>query len=160
MDRIYTMTVLLAAAGAGVMAGFFYSFSNVVMGALNRVAPQSGIAAMQAINNVVLNPIFLLLFFGTAFLSAVIIGASLLGSVGSGAVLAAGGGAAYLVCIIGVTIIFNVPMNNALALVVPATAEGAAVWAHYLQRWTWWNHVRTLGGILSLGCFMIALIQG
>lgn len=159
MERAYVTATLLSALGAGIMAGFFYSFSNVVMSSLGRIAPPAGIAAMQAINSVVLNPLFFLLFFGTALLSGVIIGASMLGSFGPGSILAAAGGATYLVCIIGVTVIFNVPMNDSLAVVDPATAEGAVLWADYLQRWTWWNHVRTLGGVVSLLCFVAALVR-
>jgi uncharacterized membrane protein len=48
---------------------------------------------------------------------------------------------------------FNVPLNDALAAVDPASAEGARLWAGYFTRWTAWNHVRyaaTLAGAASL----------
>jgi uncharacterized membrane protein len=41
-----------------------------------------------------------------------------------------------------VTMAFNVPRNDALARVDPASAPGAEVWASYLTGWTAWNHVR------------------
>ena len=39
---------LAATLGAGLMAGFFYGFSNVVMGALGRRPAAEAVAAMQA----------------------------------------------------------------------------------------------------------------
>jgi uncharacterized membrane protein len=40
----------------------------------------------------------------------------------------------YLVGTVGVTIAFNVPLNNALAIVKPESAEGASLWA--MRDWT------------------------
>ena len=54
------------------MAGYFFAFSATVMRALERQPAAPGIAAMQAINVVVLNPLFLGTFFGTAILSLVL----------------------------------------------------------------------------------------
>jgi uncharacterized membrane protein len=53
--------------------------------------------------------------------------------------------------------VFNVPLNNALAAVDPASSEGAAVWADYLRTWTNWNHVRTLAALAASGAFIFAL---
>ncbi|MEH1771228.1 MAG: anthrone oxygenase family protein [Nostoc sp.] len=54
----------------------------------------------------------------------------------------------YLVETILVTIAFNVPLNDALAIAKPDSTEGANLWARYLTNWTLRNYVRT---ILSLG---------
>jgi len=45
-----------------------------------------------------------------------------------------------------VTIVFNVPRNNALAAVAATSSEGAALWADYLTAWTKWNHLRAIRG--------------
>ena len=47
------------------------------------------------------------------------------------------------------TVVFNVPRNNALDAVDAATPEGTAVWTRYLRQWTLGNHVRTVTGITS-----------
>ncbi|MGB7160617.1 MAG: hypothetical protein WBD40_21305 [Tepidisphaeraceae bacterium] len=47
---------LLAALGWGRIAGAFFAFSTFVMRALARLPAHEGIAAMQAINLVVINP--------------------------------------------------------------------------------------------------------
>ena len=57
-----------------------------------------------------------------------------------------------------VTMVFNVPLNDALAAVDPASSNGAAVWANHLNQWVMWNHVRTITAIVSMACFIFALL--
>jgi uncharacterized membrane protein len=138
------------------MAGFFFAFSACVMWALGRIQPASGIAAMQAINVVVLNPLFLGVFFGTAILSLVLDIVALVrwSEPGSGYLVA--GSLLYFVGTFLVTMIFNVPLNNRLAAVNPDSAEGKAVWAQYLSVWTAWNHVRTAASLAAAALFILA----
>jgi len=148
----------LAALGAGLVAGIFFAFSNFVMGALGRVAPAAGIAAMQAINVVVLNPVFLGVFMGTALLSLVLAIAALLrwAEPGAGYVLA--GSVLYFVGCFLVTMAGNVPLNNRLAAVNAESEEGARVWTHYLSAWTAWNHVRTIASLAASAAFIVAML--
>ena len=67
------------------------------------------------------------------------------------------GGLLYVVGGFLVTIVFNVPMNNALAVVDPASAEGASYWTRYLTRWTAWNHVRTVACLAAAAALIVAL---
>jgi uncharacterized membrane protein len=156
-ERVFQTLIILAALGSGVMGGLFFAYSTSVMGALGRIAPSSGIAAMQAIDVVIQNPVFFIAFFGPALLSLVLAAAALLGWHGGGALAIYAGAAFYLVGIIGVTIAINVPMNNALAAVDPASAEGARYWSTYLSNWTAWNHVRTVSGIAACVSYILAL---
>jgi uncharacterized membrane protein len=63
----------------------------------------------------------------------------------------------YLVGTFLVTAVFNVPMNNALAAVVPSDPEGANLWANYLTSWTAWNHVRTAAALAAAALLILAL---
>lgn len=147
-----------AAIGSGLVAGIFFAFSSFVMGALGRIPPEQGINAMQSINVVVINRSFFLAFFGTAALClALLAGAWFWWGTPAGRLLLLGS-VVYLTGTIGVTIFFNVPLNNALAAVVPASTEGATLWAHYLDRWTMWNTVRTVAPTASMALFIAALI--
>jgi uncharacterized membrane protein len=137
------------ALGSGLMAGLFFAFSVAVMTALGRIPASSGIAAMQAINVVILNPIFGLVFFGTTAASALLVGYALFVWRQAGAGWLFTGGFLNLVGSFLVTIVFNVPRNSALAAVDPASAEGARVWSRYLVTWTAWNHVRTLASLAA-----------
>lgn len=153
---VFALT-FLAALGSGLMAGLFFVFSAFMMTALARLPAGQGMAAMQSINVTILNPVFGAVFFGAAFLSIAlaVVAAFRWGDTGMAWLLA--GSLLYLVGIIGVTIIFNVPLNDALAAVGADTPEGAALWTRYLAEWAPWNHVRTLSGIASLACFIMAL---
>ena len=112
---------------------------------------------MQAINIVVINRSFMLAFFGTALLCcALLIASYLRWSDGIGKLLLLGS-LLYLVGTIGVTMVFNVPLNNALAAANPESAEAATLWAHYLERWTMWNTVRTVAPTAAMILFVIAL---
>ena len=62
-----------AALGCALMAGLFFAFSVAVMGALARIDPPEGIRAMQSINRVILNPLFLIIFLGTAALCLLVV---------------------------------------------------------------------------------------
>ena len=131
----------------GPDGGIFFSFSACVMAALGRIQTTAGIAAMQSINVVVLNPLFLGTFFGTAMLSVVLAILALVGWSDPGADFLLAGSLLYFVGTFLVTIMFNVPLNNRLAAVKPGGAEGKAVWTHYLSVWTAWNHVRTVASV-------------
>lgn len=63
----------------------------------------------------------------------------------------------YLIGTLGVTGLGNVPLNDALAVIQPASAEGAQVWSRYLSDWTFWNHVRTAAAFLAAAMFTFAL---
>jgi uncharacterized membrane protein len=63
----------------------------------------------------------------------------------------------YLVGTLGVTIVFNVSLNDALAKVDPGSTDGANLWVSYLANWTLWNHVRTVAALLAAAAFSIAL---
>jgi len=149
-----------AALGAGLVAGIFYAFSTFVMRGLGRLPAEQGIAAMKSINVTVLNPLFFAAFFGTAVVCAVLGLWSLVSLfIGRepGMLCALIGCLLYLIGVIGVTIWFNVPLNNALAAVAPQSAEGASLWARYLTVWTNWNHVRTVAPLVASALFIAAL---
>jgi uncharacterized membrane protein len=63
----------------------------------------------------------------------------------------------YLVGAIGVTFMFNVPRNDALAVVDPTSADGVTLWAGYLTSWTAWNHVRTAAAFAAAASLTIGL---
>ena len=147
-----------AAIGCGLVAGIFYAFSSFVMGALGRLPAAHSIEAMQTINVVVINRSFMLAFFGTGAVCVVLVGGSIFWWDQASGKLILAAGVIYLVGCIGVTTVFNVPLNNALAAVRPGMPEAAALWSQYLDRWTTWNTVRTVAPLVSAALFIAALI--
>ena len=156
MHHVAVIFTFLAALGCGLIAGLFFAFSNFVMKALASVAPERGMASMQAINRTVLNPIFLGVFFGTAVIcvAALIYAFSHWQASGAGWLLV--GSVLYLAGVLIVTMVFNVPLNDALADVDVASAEGVRIWQNYVPQWTMWNHVRTVASLAAMAAFILA----
>jgi uncharacterized membrane protein len=112
---------------------------------------------MQSINVAVLNPWFLGAFLGTAAVCVLASISALLRWHEPGAVYLVAGGLFYLVGTVLVTILFNVPRNEALASVAPGDPDGPRRWADYLASWTAWNHVRTAAALAAAIAFSLAL---
>ena len=147
---------LFAALGCGLIAGVFFAFSTFVMKALAQQPPAHGIAAMQAINITVINPWFMTVFLGTTVICFILAIAALLKGRSPGANYFLVASLLYLIGSFGVTIVFNVPLNNALAIAQPESSEGANLWASYLTNWTFWNHVRTIASLAAAALFTAA----
>lgn len=158
MTSIFFVTLLLSAVGSGIMAGLFFIFSNTIMNALSNLPPPQGIESMQSINRVILNPLFFLVFIGTAVLSALLALSLIWYWHYPGAIYVLVGAIIYLVGSFFVTVVFNVPMNKALDAVKPDTVEASDLWTNYLTKWTAWNHVRTIACLLSSVSFIFALV--
>lgn len=154
----YALPLALASAlGSGLVAGVFYAFSTFVMQALARLSPVQGIAAMQSINILVLNPWFVGVFMGTALLCVVAVIVALLQWGMPGTLWLLVGGIVYLTGSLAVTIRCNVPRNNLLAAVAPVDTRAVEVWTKYVAEWTWWNHVRTAASFAAALSFSLAL---
>jgi uncharacterized membrane protein len=150
--RLAIALVFFAAIGSGIVAGTFFAFSSFVMAALGRIPPVQGVAAMKSINVSVINPTFMSAFVGTGLLCLVLGAASLFRWNQGGAKLVLVASLVYLVGSFGITMIFNVPLNNKLASIAD-TAQAVAFWPNYLAAWTIWNHVRTVAAALSAVLF-------
>ena len=157
MDTVVTTLTLFTLLGAALMAGVFYAFSTFVMKALASVPAAAGMAAMQSINVVVINAQFLAVFFGAA-LTSILLVIMVIYDWQSGSAWLVGGGLFYVVGTFLVTIACNVPLNRQLASASAQDKNGQDVWAHYLQRWTWWNHVRTVAAVIATGLFALGLL--
>jgi uncharacterized membrane protein len=149
--------ILLSALGAGLIAGAFFAFSSFIMAALARLPAAHGIAAMQAINITVINPVFMLAFAGTAAAGIALAVLAFLDWGDPRAWKMLMGGALYVFGVFGLTMAMNVPLNNALAGVDPGSVSGAELWARYLKDWTFWNHVRTVASAAASLVLMLAL---
>ncbi len=158
IDRLLFTLTLSSALGGGLMAGFFFAFSACVMNALAHLPAAQGIAAMQSINVAVLNRWFFAVFFGTAAACALGAGSALFTLHEAGSAYLLAGSLLYLAGTVLVTIVFNVPLNEALAAVEPGSAKGADLWTRYVVTWTAWNHVRTLAAFVAAALLIIATI--
>lgn len=146
-----------SAVGCGLLAGLYFAFSAFIMASLGRIDQASGIAAMNAINAVIVRSLFMPAFLGTTLASAILIVISILRRDQPGAAKMLSGAILYLIGMTGVTMVCNVPLNDALAAVDPSSREAAALWPRYLKVWTLWNHVRTVASTGACMLFIAAI---
>jgi uncharacterized membrane protein len=147
--------VVLAYALVG---GVFLAFSDFIMRALSATSGHGGAEAMQAINREVFRWVFMTLFLGLAATSLMLIGYAALGLNGPVAMLVGAAGLVYLVGCFGVTVAFNVPLNEALAGMDLSQDLARAHWTgSYVPRWTFWNTVRTIACGLAAALLLFAL---
>jgi uncharacterized membrane protein len=132
------------------------AFSSFVMAGLARIPAASGIAAMQSINITVVNPLFMGLFMGMGAFSIAVLIMSFRNS-GFELTIGNAGALIYLLGVLGITFVANIPMNDALAGVDPAATASAEYWNTYVSSWTTWNHVRCAAALVAGVLFMTGL---
>lgn len=153
----YTIIALVASVGAATIGGVFFAFSTFVMKALAQLPANQGIAAMQRINIVVLNPLFLGVFMGTAVVSALCVAIAIYPWSAPRSALLIIAGVLYLLGSFVVTAAFNVPRNKQLARLEADAPQTAEHWSVYVREWSRWNHIRTVASLASAACSALAI---
>ena len=159
MNFVTTASVVVALLGSSLIAGVFFAFSSFIMKALARVPAHEGIAAMQSINVVVLNPSFLGVFMGTTAISVLVAALAVKGWGTPSAPLFLAGALLYIGGTFLLTGLGNVPLNDQLAAVSASDPEAISVWEHYLDRWTLLNTTRTVAAAAATLMFTLGLLR-
>lgn len=146
MRVFLTAAMLVSLMLSAAIFGFFYAWICSTMWGLDQIDPRTAITAMQGMNASVRNIVFAPAFFGTPFVAA-LTGIALWISGHRPTALFFGAGALiYGLFGMVLTMVVNVPMNEALALTpVPDDQDTArAIWDAYSHRWQGWNIARTI----------------
>lgn len=158
IEQFIPYLIFCAALGSGLIAGLFFAFSSFVMNALDRLPEEQSIASMKAINIAVLNRLFLTVFMGTTLASILLAVFSLFNWENQNAVYLHVGSMLYLFGSFLVTVICNVPLNDALVRVNAKDADSVTVWKEYKLKWTVWNHIRTVTSLAAFASFILAFL--
>jgi uncharacterized membrane protein len=153
----FTWLLILSALFCGLMAGFFFAFSFLVMRALEVQPGVAGMPVMQTINVVVFNPVFGIAFSAAPAFCVFAMNTALVRRREPAANYALAGGALYLAGTLYVTVLGNVPLNDALAAVDATSGAAAAMWATYLREWVPWNHLRTAAAFAAAGLLTVGV---
>lgn len=159
VHRLLMAGLVTAAFGNALVAGVFLTFSSFVMPALARIAPASGIAAMQSINVVVVPSLFIRIFAVTTLISAVLVFVPAVRGTSATSWLICVAGLVSVAGSFGATMLLNVPLNDALARVAPGTHEATEVWTMFLRDWGKANFARALASALASAMFLGASLQ-
>jgi uncharacterized membrane protein len=152
MIALLYVLAFLSLLSSGAIFGFFYAWVCSTMWGLDAADPAVAIQAMQAMNASVRNVVFAPAFFGTP---VVLLAAAVLAFTARRPTSAIAFGAAAFVYLCGgliVTMVVNVPMNEALAAVdvKQEAARLEEVWRDYSLPWQFWNTVRAIASGVAL----------
>jgi uncharacterized membrane protein len=114
------------------------------MWGLDAADPRVAIQAMQAMNASVRNAVFAPAFFGTPVVLLITAALAYTRGLNTAALAFAAGGLVYLLGGMILTMAINVPMNEALAAIVPPenAADARRIWQDYSTPWQFWNTIR------------------
>jgi len=148
-STLVSILLWAAALSSGLIAGVYFAFSGFIMKAFDKIETAQSVAAMNSINEVILRSLFMPVFFGSSIISFLLVVVAFVywGEAGAGLALIAG--MVYFVGMFVCTVVFNVPLNNALARLGPDSANAQQIWSHYLRTWTKWNHLRTVSSLVT-----------
>ena len=147
-------TLLGATIGAGLLAGLFWSYQISVVRGLADVNDDAYVAAFRAINRRIQNPWFLSVFLGTGPL---ILAARALNRRRVPPVPALiTGSLALNGIVVGITMVGNVPLNNALERSGAQSSDKRDLRARFEGRWNRLNLLRTLAAASSFAALAVA----
>ncbi|NNF72727.1 MAG: DUF1772 domain-containing protein [Rhodobacteraceae bacterium] len=159
MSTSMFLLMQLSILAYALVAGVFLAFSDFIMRSLAITGGVGGVEAMQVINREVFRWVFMTLFLGMAALSVVIAAYAWMGVNGPAGMLILAAALMYLIGCFGVTVVFNVPMNEALAGMDLSSDATRDYWRQtYVPRWTFWNSVRTAAAAISAALLLFALL--
>jgi uncharacterized membrane protein len=159
-ELIQAASLIAATATTGMMAGVFGLYANTIMRGLGHTDDRTFVGAFQAIDRAIINPLFMLTFFGGLAFTGLAAAVHLGDDDGSVLPWAATAFVLYLVVAI-ITFAVHLPLNDALKAAgdPDGIADLAAVRADFHEtRWAAWNIVRTVLTTSALGCVMWGLV--
>jgi uncharacterized membrane protein len=156
------LLLIVTATTTALMAGLFYAWSVSVTPGLAQVTDREYVAAMQAMNRAILNPVFFAAFMGTLFLLPVTTYLHYDQPLSARFWFLLTATVVYGVGVFGVTIVGNVPLNNALdafPLVAASDAEISARRVSFEGPWNSLNTIRSYAAVLAIVLVILACLS-
>ena len=148
----------LAVITVTLSSGLFLIFSDFIMRSLRLSQPRAGIEVMQVINREIFKSLTMALLLGNVALTVGLAGyAYFISPDNSVTTMLIAAAALYGFGTLGLTFLFNVPMNNRLDKWGPTSPEAATYWQIYVPRWSFWNYGRAIATAVSAICILIAI---
>ena len=151
-------TGFVALLATAAVAGLFFGYWCSLMPALDRVPARAAIAVMRRINVVIVNPPFLAPFLGAAVLLPAAAALAWWTGAGGAAGWFAAAAGLYGIGTFGVTLAFNVPLNDALERLGEEPAAPETEWPAFAEPWNRWHRMRTAASILALASSVLGLV--
>ncbi len=160
MERFQGAALVAATITMGIMTGVFQLYAYAIMPGLGKTDDRTFVGAFQSIDRSILNPLFLVTFFGALVFTGLAVlfvvrgdGQSVLPWVVVALVLYA--------LVVVLTLAVNVPLNDQIKAAgdPDRIANLAAVRERFDEaKWVRWNLVRAVACTVAFGCLTWALV--
>jgi uncharacterized membrane protein len=144
-----------------LIAGLLYAYACSVNAGLGALPDMQYLAAMQSINKAIQNPLFFISFMGTLILLPLSTYMHYAQPLTTQFWLLLAATIVYIIGVIGITALGNIPLNNMLDSVnlqasTPDIIE--KVRAQFEKSWNMYHSVRTVAAVLALVLTILACI--
>lgn len=147
---------------AGLVAGLFYAYECSVTGGLGKLPDREYLTAFQSINKVILNPYFFASFMGCVFVLPLASWLSYHAGAHVSFYFMLSATVVYLVGVFGVTVVSNVPLNEALANFNVDTSSAEEIRSlrdRFESPWNKYNLIRTVAAIASFLLTILSIVK-
>ena len=166
-NKFFTMmtqhfALIITATTTALIAGLLYAYSCSVNPGLGKLSDQVYIASMHSINREIQNPLFFISFIGTLLLLPITTWLQYKVSMSSAFFLLLIASLLYIAGVFAVTMLGNVPVNEALDKVNLQSASAEELANRRLQfeiRWNRLHTVRTIAAFISLLLVIVACVN-
>lgn len=155
------IALLMTAFTTALIAGLFYAYSCSVNAGLGKLPDAGYLAAMQSINREILNPLFFMSFMGTLVLLPLSTWLQYTQPASLRFYLLLAATLVYAAGTFGVTIMGNVPLNNALDGFNIQAASPELIKqqrALFEKPWNQLHSIRTIANAIALVLVLLACI--
>jgi uncharacterized membrane protein len=161
MITLETISLVITATLTALIAGLFYAYSCSVVPGLGGLPDAQYLAAMQSINRAILNPVFFASFMGTLLCLPFCTYLCYKQGVSPRVVYLLCASLLYASGVFGVTMVGNVPLNEALdtfSIHAASANEIAQQRIVFEASWNRLNLVRTGASLLTLVLVVLACL--
>lgn len=162
MEPIFKIsTLIIATLLTGLTAGLCFTWTNAVTTGIGRLDNLGYLQAFQQMNRAIINPLFMIVFFGpfiVHFLNVVLFR----NSSSTVMVMLIAAAALYILGVVLMTILGNVPLNQVLDktdLVKASMEDLQALRDRFEVKWNRMHLVRTITSALSFLLLLLSLLM-
>jgi uncharacterized membrane protein len=154
--------LILTATTTALVAGLLYAYSCSVNPGLSKLSDEGYVAAMQSINRAIQNPLFFASFMGTLVLLPLSTWMGYRTHHSTYFFLLLSASIIYLIGVFGVTVLGNIPLNQALDQFTLQQASAKDITDHrvlFELPWNKFHSIRTLSAVAALVLVIVACVN-
>jgi len=158
--NLETIVIFITIILTGLTAGLCFTWTNAIFPGIEQLNNLGFLQAFQRMNRVIINPTFIIVFFGPFFSNTILMYLKYQNPDKSFWFFL-GAGSLFILGVVFVTVFKNVPLNEILDKTDLASAsarELSALRQKFGNPWRQWHLVRTLSAIVSFILLLVGLL--